>query len=144
MRQFKQPRGHRGGEVQRKTVAANAVNGVGKGYTDFSDEFCPSPVGARKTCADFLHRPPPRGRFSEVAESIFLEISRSAKKQCVFQCHTTEIEIDGGAIQAHVGRGARLNPETLAYDSEQIFALSSFLNARLDEREELLSPTGED
>ena len=64
-------------------------------------------------------------------------------QQCKSQGRAKDLRVDGGVIQGHPRRHARLSPETLANYASQIFTLSIFLGTGSDKRDDLLSHTGE-
>ena len=50
----KQLRGRRGGDVERITTSANALNTFGEGFADFVNKFCMFPIGAPRPRDDDL------------------------------------------------------------------------------------------
>ena len=64
-------------------------------------------------------------------------------RHCKSRGRAKDLRVDGGVIQGHIWRYARLNPETLANYANQIFTLSIFLGTGSDKRDDLLRQTGE-
>ena len=115
------------------------LRSFGGRYTDYVNKFCLSPSGIRHAFANLLFYPLP----GYAARSFGLGMPRGVGELRNFQGHAKELKGDGGVINAHSRRYARLHQETLASHSKQIFTLSIPPRTVSDKRNDLLCQVGE-